>query len=311
MEIEVVICKSPHFTHERTELYKELKNADFFVPEFFQSKILEIDLTIPAYIPAQRVKEVYERAKKENKDLELVKDEEAEEFFFKQFNSVDDAEDKIRKGLYSLAFILPLSVKEPGCYEIYKKNIPELFENIKKYSEINDSLERKFCKTLAQRLAEKLEKRKKEKLKVVIDSGYTHQYSSLKEEIEDKIKAKVHVKEVMSSCKELGFLEDIVVRVAKGEIKEENISKYNDDLARCVLFEALYSPYRIRIHSPWGIDRKEQEEVYEKLIPKLAGWGEPELEKFWSALRRNLELRPFIDEDDMKELLKRAGLEKL
>jgi len=107
MEIEVVICKSSHGTHERNELYKELKDADIFVPEFFCSSMLKIVYFDPSHIPIKKIKEAFEKAKKENKKLKVLEDEEAEKFFLSQFENLDNAESQIRRMLYSYAFILP------------------------------------------------------------------------------------------------------------------------------------------------------------------------------------------------------------
>jgi len=195
-------------------------------------------------------------------------------------------------------------------YEKYKAGLLELFERIENYSKINQNLENRFCNLLAEKLEKLAKEIEKEKLKVVIDSGYIHQYSSLKNELEKRFKKdKIKIREIVEKGTLYGFVEDLVIKTAKGELRKENIEKYSEEIAKSVLFEAMYSPYRMQIHSLSYIDRKKQEEVYKKLLPKVSKWGEKELKKFWSTFRSNPFLRPYLDEDDMEKILKKVGLE--
>jgi hypothetical protein len=307
-EIEVVVCKSSHGTHERTKLQEELNDADLFVPEFFGSSVLEESHNVPA----EKVREAYERAKKGNSGLEVLEVSGAEALFSSQFGEMDQAESDIRKTLAEMAFVLPLtSSTSDEAYERYKSEIPGLFKEIERYAEISGRLEKEFCNLLAKSLREKIEKaEKKGKLKIVVDSGHTHQYPLLKDRLEQILHARVNVREAVEKETLTGFVEDLVVRTKKGELTERNLKGYSDEIAQGVLFEAVYSPYMEQISSPAGIDREKQEEVYSRYLPKVEKWGEQELMRFWEAIMRSPELKPYTQEEDMEEVLKNAGLLK-
>lgn len=155
--------------------------------------------------------------------------------------------------------------------------------------------------------------KEKENIKVVIDSGNIHQYSELKklsESLEKDFNVKVSIREKIEKETINGFFEDLAIEVAKGNLKKDNIEEYSKKIAQATLFEAIYSAYRSQIHGPLGtIDREQQETVYKKYLPKVQEWGEQELKKFWQAIYKNPELKPYLNYKDIEKILKEAGLD--
>ncbi|MEM5831139.1 MAG: hypothetical protein QXO40_02965 [Candidatus Aenigmatarchaeota archaeon] len=314
MKIDLVICKSSHGTHQRDALYKELCNADYFVPEFFCSSILEkkLDANNPlykTYIPAIRIIEAYEKAKAVNKKLKIINDIEAEKFFLSQFERIDELESDARKILYEMAYIIPLT----SGYNGYKTEQKTLLAKIKAYAESLIALEDKFCDILIEKLKEI--QREKKKRKIVIDSGYIHQYHKLKNinALEKALNANISLEEKVEKAMLKGFFEELVIDYMQGKLKEENLEEYSEKIAKAVLFEAIYSPYSFEIHPfPGIIDREKQEAIYKQYSPKVQKWGEKELKKFWHAYQSLIlesPLNPYSNSEDMEKILKRAGLD--